>query len=241
MARRKPFLSGAVVKKRVQWARENKRRDWEKVIWTDESSIQTGEHPGRQYVTRLPGEEFLPQCIAPTFRSGRKSIMVWACITNHSKGPIIRISTVPEKTDENGKKKGGGLNGKRYAEQIVSGPLKDFWLAEEEANGPGMLVVEDGAPCHRSKVAKKARTEVGYLTLNHPPSSPDLNPIEPLWLTLKNRVAEIPGSGNSLDALWAAVQQVWKEITIEEIQMYTGRMVDRVMAIEEAKGWHTRF
>lgn len=241
VARRKPFLSRSAIKARIRWVKDNRKRDWTKVIWTDESSIETGEHPGQQHVTRLPGEQFVHECIAPTFRSGRKTIMVWACITHNTKGPIIRINTVPEKTDENGKKKGGGLNGKRYVEQIISGPLKNFWLAEEEAHGPGMLVVEDGAPCHRSKVAKKARAEVGYPTLNHPATSPDLNPIEPLWLILKNRVAMVPGSANSLDALWASVQQVWDEITVEEIQMHTGKMHERVAAVQDAEGWHTRF
>ena len=57
-----------------------------------------------------------------------------------------------------------------------------------------MLVVEDGAPCHRSAVAKSVRHELGITNLEHPPSSPDLNPIEPLWLILKNYVADIPES-----------------------------------------------
>ena len=74
-----------------------------------------------------------------------------------------------------------------------------------------MLVVKDGAPCHRSAVAKNVQCELGITNLEHPPSSPDLNPIEPLWLILKNHVGDIPKSQNSLDGLWAAVQQVWDE------------------------------
>jgi transposase len=80
-----------------------------------------------------------------------------------------------------------------------------------------------------------------YCNLIHPPSSPDLNPIEPLWLIIKNCVADIPGSSNYLNALWAAVQKVWDGITEEEIKKYTGRMADRVLAVKEAEGWHTHF
>lgn len=82
VAVRKPFLTAAAVKKRTIWATENQSRNWDTVIWTDESTIELGERPGRQHVTRLPGEEYLPECIQPTFHSGRKSMMVWGAIAH---------------------------------------------------------------------------------------------------------------------------------------------------------------
>ena len=169
--------------------------------WTDEAKIETGERPGHCHVTRLPGEEFLPENIAPTFKSNRQSIMVWACITQNSKGPLIRLNMVPETTSEKGKKHDGGLNGPRYVDQVLSGPSKDFWQATEKKEGPGILVEEDGAPSHRSIVAKKAQDEAGITNLIHPPSSLNLNLIKPLWLLFKNCVADIPGSANSLNVL----------------------------------------
>ncbi|KAF5312015.1 hypothetical protein D9619_003841 [Psilocybe cf. subviscida] len=241
IARRKPFISDRSIMKRIQWAEINAETDWTKIIWTDETSFKTGKRPGHRYVTRRAGEEYLPENIDPTFRSGRKTLMVWACITHNRKGPIIRIKTVPQLTDENGKKKGGGLNAERYAKQIVSGPLKRFWASVEKDTGPGVCVVEDGAPCHRGIPAKTAKIKAGFPIMDHPPSSPDLNPIEPLWLLLKNCVADIPGSGNSVDALWAAIQKVWDGITVADIQKYTGKMEDRVEAVSEADGWQTRF
>ena len=241
VARRKPFLTKQAVFKRVAWAKENKGRDWRTVIWTDEAHIETGERPGHRRVTRKPGEEYLPETIAPTFRSGRQSIMVWACIAHGHKGPIIRLNTVPETTTPKGRKTGGGLNGEQYVQQVLEGPLKVFIESLEKERGHPMLVVEDGAPGHRSIVAKHARARLGIQNLDHPPSSPDINCIEPLWLTLKNRVADIPGSANSLDNLWRAVQRVWDEISMEEIMKHVGQMDARVAAIEKAKGWHTRF
>ena len=73
------------------------------------------------------------------------------------------------------------------------------------------------------------------------PDSADLNPIEPLWNVLKKCVADIPGSHNSLNKLWAACQRVWDGITVDEINAHTGKMDDRVAAVEAAKGLHTRF
>ena len=69
VAQRKPFLSKKAAQAHQKWAKENEDRDWQKVIWTDAAKIETGERPGHRYVTQLPGEEFLPENIAPTFKS----------------------------------------------------------------------------------------------------------------------------------------------------------------------------
>ena len=90
-------------------------------------------------------------------------------------------------------------------------------------------------------MAKNVHNELGITNLKHPPSLPDLNPIEPLWLIMKTCVADIPGSWNSLDGLWAAVQQVWEELSIEDVRKHTSRMQDRVDEVIKAKGWHTSF
>ena len=137
---------------------------------------------------------------------------------------MIHLNLIPEVTTTTGKKKGGGLNGPWYVDQILNGPLKDFLDEIEEEEGREVLVVKDRAPCHQSAVAKNICNELRITNLEHPPSSPDLNPIEPLWLILKTHVADIPGSWNSLDGLWAAVQQVWEEQSIEDVRKHTSRM-----------------
>jgi transposase len=200
-----------------------------------------GRDTGRRWVTRRPGEEYFPENIDPTFRSGRQSLMVWACIAHGRKGPLVRLDTDSTATTSSGRKRRGGLDGTRYVEQVLDGPLITFVTYMEKERGRKMLVVEDGAPAHRSVVAKQARSRLGITNLNHPPSSPDLNPLEPLWLVLKTRVANIPGSGNSLDALWSAIQQVWDELTEDDIRKHTGQMDARVAAVKAAKGWQTKF
>jgi len=78
----------------------------------------------------------------------------------------------------------------------------------EKEKGYQFLGIEDGAPLHTSCIAKAKWQALGICNLIHPPSSSDLNPIELLWLIIKNCVADIPGSSNSLNAIWAAVQKV---------------------------------
>ena len=107
--------------------------------------------------------------------------------------------------------------------------------------GDSVLVVEDDHPAHRSMTTNQAREQLGIHNLPHPPSSPDLNPIEPLWNVLKHRIGKIPGSYRSLDTLWEAAQKVWREFTEDDIRQHTSKMVDRVAAVRAAKGWHTKF
>ena len=85
------------------------------------------------------------------------------------------------------------------------------------------------------------RVELGFQTLTHPPNSPDLNPIEPLWAVLKRRVARIPDSRKSLDSLWEAIQKVWEDLTDEEVTEVIGSMPARVEAVLKAHGYHTQF
>jgi hypothetical protein len=63
---------------------------------------------------------------------------------------------VPKVVNEKGKKKGGGPDRPKYAKQVLEGPLKDFVAEMKAKRGPKILVLEDGAPSHHSKVAAKA-------------------------------------------------------------------------------------
>ena len=143
--------------------------------------------------------------------------------------------------DAQGQRKGAGLNGEKYVSQILRGPLKAFYDEVCMERGDSVLVVEDGHPAHQSMTTNQAREQLGIRNLPHPPSSPDLNPIEPLWDVLKHHIGKIPGSYCSLDTLWEATQKVWREFMEDDICQHTSKMVDRVAAIQAAKGWHTKF
>jgi hypothetical protein len=124
VAIRKLFLTDAAVEKHIKWARDNWKRDWNTTLWIDESTIKLGKCPGHLHVTHRPGKEYLPECIQPTFHSGRQSLMVWGAIAHRWKGPLVWLSMNDEAVEGEAKPKkkkqgGRGLNGGKYVSQVL--------------------------------------------------------------------------------------------------------------------------
>ena len=170
--------------------------------------------------------------------------MIWSCVAQGKKGPLVFLDlNSQDDNDNNSNLKNPakpGFTKEQYISQVLRPHLKPFYDQLTHKRGP-MFVVEDGAPCHTSKLTNRTRSELGIQSLMHPPSSPDLNCIEPLWAHLKNAVADIPGSHHSLESLKAAAIQVWNELTIDQMESIMGSMKERVRAVQDAKGLYTQF
>ena len=69
------------------------------------------------------------------------------------------------------------------------------------------VFMHDGAPSHRSKVVQSFLDQQRINMLEWPGNSPDLNPIENLWSTMKRKVAEQQPS--SLLELQHAIKEDW--------------------------------
>ena len=181
IAAKKPFLSTVHIWKRKAWAKEAMqltREDWIRMIWTDESSVEVGKESREATVWRKPGERYRKECLVPTFKSGRQSVMVWGCISFGIRGPLVRIPSGMRKATD-------------YVALILNGPLWDFYVEQSEAKGI-VKVVEDGAPTHRSKAAENFRSQNSLETFSHPAQSPDMNPIEHVWKQLKVLINKRP-------------------------------------------------
>jgi transposase len=89
---------------------------------------------------------------------------------------------------------------------------------------------------HKSKMTCKWLRDNHIDTFPHPPSSPDMNPIEPVWWELKKGIRSRPFLPTTVDSLCKATVNVWEALRQEDIDKYTQSMSDRVEAVIAAKG-----
>ena len=93
------------------------------------------------------------------------------------------------------------MNSTRYREQVLEGVLLDFWTQQTDSD-PEMRFHQDGAPSHTSKATRCWLADHDIHLFPHPPSSPDLSPIENVWHILKARIRQrdhIPSSIEELE------------------------------------------
>ena len=77
-----------------------------------------------------------------------------------------------------------------------------------------------------------------------PAQSPDLNPIEHLWVHLKKKLAEHETSPNGIHKLWERIQVDWEEILVKDCQNLLIESMPRrvqVQAVLKAKGGYTKY
>ncbi|QRW16928.1 Transposable element Tc1 transposase [Rhizoctonia solani] len=191
-----------------------------KTISKHVGTVTEEEQPVWPKVTQKEGEVDNPKNMVPTFCSGCEGIPLWGCIAHDKKGLLIWLDLLPPTVGKNGHSKGGGLTLEAYVEQVLGGPLIDFLHDLEEEQGHKILIVEDGAPSHRGEAARNAQEQLGIEQFSHPPNSPNLNAIKPIWCLLKSHVLKVHGALRNAIKLWKAAQRVWKEMSMEDINKH---------------------
>lgn len=79
---------------RLQWARTHfywTRRQWARVLFTDESMFLLRRHDGRIRCYRRRNERFLPVCIHEIPNRGYGQVMVWEGITVQHRTALVLV------------------------------------------------------------------------------------------------------------------------------------------------------
>lgn len=93
----------------MHWVQQYKSfmtENWAHTIWSDKCYIYLGDSCSCIFITQCANEEFDKNCLVPTFKQSSVCVMVWDCIMEGRKGPLIVL--------EYPGGKGGGMNTKRY-------------------------------------------------------------------------------------------------------------------------------
>jgi len=171
--------------------------------------------------------------------------MMWACFTGDRLGPLI----IYEKE---------GVDGDAYTKILFDGLLNlidDLLKIPEDATivevatEKSFVFMHDNAPCHKTKNVKELLQKAHVLMMKWPAQSPDLNPLENLWVQLKDCFRkwffelEYCSSHNAkcMFQYEKLLQEVWQNIGQELIDKLISSMPRRVEAVIAAGGGHTKY
>lgn len=94
-----------------------------------------------------------------------------------------------------------------------------------EAN-PSNLLMQDGAPCHSARNTMEALLQAGVELIVWPPSSPDLNPVESVWKTMRDYIqARYPEFDNSKQISQQTLKQAIREASDSISSDKLGRLI----------------
>ena len=200
------------------------KKDWEKVIFSDETRVNFLGSDGRKYSWRRPGTPLRDCDVRPTRLFGGGGVMIWGCFGFKGTGWSCRFEK--------------GMDSTLYMEVI-----KDELLGSVEhcvADEKDWIFQQDNAAAHTALKCRDLFREKNIRLLDFPPRSPDLNPIENLWAIVKSRVNR-NGPYTSSDALWNEFSKEFYAIDPALCQKLVHSMVDRVAAVKKAKGGYTKY
>jgi hypothetical protein len=113
---------------------------------------------------------------------------------------------------------------------------------------PGQWSMQDNAPNHTALASREWLESHGVATVNWPPYSPDLNPIEHLWWALKKKLYELHpefdymgDSQAEWDAFEEGLHEAWAAIPDSLISELIRSMPRRLDAVRQAKGYQTKY
>lgn len=209
------LISEVNKEKRMEWCLDrviSDDLDMEDVIWTDECSVQLESH--RKTTYHKEGE---PSRMISRLKHPPK-VHVWAGISAKGATSVVIFT--------------GTLTATRYTD-ILEAALTPFI---EEHYPEYHHFQQDNDPKHTSRWAQNFFEENSINWWRTPPSSPDLNPIENVWGSMKNYLRTHAKPKNT-EELRTGIKEFWKTLTPDACKRYVQhlqRVIPKVIEVDGA-------
>jgi hypothetical protein len=190
---------------------------WQKVDFSDESSIEL-HHNRQKYCRRPTGHCMDPRFTQKTVKFGGGKRMVWGYIQYGGVREICRVE--------------GNINSLKYQEILAASYIP--------THKRGQILQQDGAPSHTStSTSKFLKAKKIKVLQDWPAQSPDMNIIEDVSGRMKEEAWKM--KPKNLNELWEVCKTAVYAIPVDFINKLYESLPNRMDAVLQAHGSHTRY
>ena len=210
-------LTVAHKQRRVEYSKEMKGYDWDRVLFSDEKTFYLGASP--EYAWQDPHDRpEAPKLINPP------KLNVWAAVGTYMKTRLYYFST--------------NMNSSLYV-KVLKTCLKEENLTFSDACPSKLrqswVYLQDNARYHKTDESMDAVQDlVGNRWIEHPARSPDLNPMEDIWSYLDRKVKEV--RPRTITSLKRVLTKSWVSLPWNYIAQSTKSMGRRLRTCIKHEG-----
>ena len=225
---KRPKLSAKNIRARLEFAKSHRDwtiADWKRVVWSDETKINRYCSDGRSWCWVRDYESRQPRQIQQTVKHGGGSVMIWGCMTAYGLGFMCKITGTMDQH----------LNNSILEDELLR-TIAWYGLDPKQ-----VIFQHDNDPKHRAASVRAWLESQEFYVLEWPAQSPDLNPIEHLWASLKRRLNQYETPPNGMLELWERIETEWDKIENDACLNLIESLPRRIGAVLKAKGMWTDY
>lgn len=208
---------------------ENNRKlsvkDWKNVYWSDESDLFPA-NMSETYFHLMPCEE-LPPCDTKNYEMYK--VKCWGTMSSDGLGVLVRYDD--------------SMNGEKYL-KILDENLLDMHpeLQNKITRKTDKYFMQDGAKCHWTPNVKEWFIKKNIKLINPwPAKSPDLNPIENIWLYIKGELWKRRSKIKNKEDTWREIDEIWSNFDFKHIDNLYESLPERMEEVIKKKGGRTKY
>lgn len=208
IAKSRIVVSNANKQKHIAFCREMLEKSDEELgtIWFSDETMVKSCPNGEVVLFRCPpGAEWF----VPSNGGTSKSVMFWGVISLAAYGPLVVVE------------------GKNTAEHYIR-TLSEHLVPEIRAAEGPVWFQQDNASIHKTAAVMAFMDENNIRTMEWPPQSPDLSPIENIWNVMKMKMKARRPRPRTFATMRNAMMEIWEtledRIRVDLLNTFRGRL-----------------